>query len=141
LKPFEMSGIEIVGVVLGAIPLIVDVLKAYPEGKRMFRRGKSFSIPLRSLIADVTAEIEFYKEYCRQLLDSVVSEAQREKLMKNPGSEGWKDEDLQDKLAERLGDFHKHFVSKLYDMNSVIDDIKSELDWDGGDRVSTGEMA
>jgi hypothetical protein len=63
-----MSGFEIVGVVLGGIPLIISALEHY-QSLQIWRRSAR---ELKSLVVQLTAQHSILKNTCSMLLEDIV---------------------------------------------------------------------
>jgi hypothetical protein len=79
-----MSGLEIAGVVLGALPLVISALEHYAEGVNTTRRYWRYKTELRSLILNVKTERSIFINTLGQLLAGVVSFEQINVLLLDP---------------------------------------------------------
>ena len=108
-----MSGFEVVGVILGAYPLLITALEVYKET----RSGKG----ARRLVRNLKTEEVIFKNFIHHLLaPPVISEAELARLTDPtcPDIELWKDTALQTRLAARLG----------HENACVVVDILQEID-------------
>jgi len=117
-----MSRFEIIGVVVGAWPAVVDALNLYPATKH----GRGANVLLRQF---KTEELIF-REFAYQLLASDVTEADLEQLSsrQRPNLSLWKDKALHFSIERRLGsETSKLVLDTLEDMNSVLTALKEKL--------------
>lgn len=81
-----MSGFEVVGVVLGALPLAIEGAKAY---KKLYKIAKDVPRGLRDLIRDLETEKIRLDVTCEHLLDGVAPQHEIRELMKTPFGIAW----------------------------------------------------
>lgn len=123
-----MSGIEVAGLVLGALPLIVEVLKAYSNGASTIRRYIRFQRPLKSLSTELSIEHVLYQRSCERLLDGLVDDNnEREALLKKPGGPAWKNPELETKLQQRLSKGCSVFVDAINEVEFAVTEIMKLL--------------
>ena len=132
-----MSGLEVAGVVLGAFPLLLaaiehwhDIANTYELYRRIPRRYR-----------ECQQDIEYEKMMCRRnleaLLTPILQDADEvDRLVADPGGQGWNDPALQERLEERLhGSYHvyREIITKMED---VVYKLKKELSIDEGSTPS-----
>ncbi|KAL1638680.1 hypothetical protein SLS58_008712 [Diplodia intermedia] len=123
-----MSGIEVAGLVLGALPLIVEVLKAYSSGASTIRRYIRYQRPLKSLSTELGIEYVLYQNACERLLDGLVDDnTEREALLQKPGGPAWKNQELERKLQKRLSKGYPFFVDTVKDIELAVSDLMKLL--------------
>lgn len=69
-----MSGIEAVGLVLGAIPLAAKAFKVYAESVSTVGRYRKYKHILRDLYQEIDSERIEYLNTCELLLDGIVDD-------------------------------------------------------------------
>lgn len=103
-----MSGIEIVGVLLGSLPLAISALEHYKEGMDVIDDFRYYHSVLKSLKTKLDIQQELYRNTLKRLLLSELSLAEVHALFPEPGSEGrdplWGTKDIEEKLSRKLGD-------------------------------------
>ena len=123
-----MSGVEIAGLVLGAVPLLISACEHYVEGidtmKKWWRFEREISNTKRTLIAEQVV----LQGTCERLLDGLVSASKLEHLLENAGSEEWKDKDLEKKLKHRLGKAYASFLACLLEMERLVGALSEMLE-------------
>jgi hypothetical protein len=100
-----MSGIEVAGLALGAIPVILEAIKGYRD---TYDRIQDFRQALKQLVVvDATfrvCRLNFLSE-CRLLLNLVLSDPQlTQEMMANTEHHMWREQSLEQQLAHLLRD-------------------------------------
>lgn len=67
-----MSGIELAGLVLGAIPVVVAGLESYIKGVATIKRYSKYKNELKSLRTSLTTEYDIFRNSCEELLEGLV---------------------------------------------------------------------
>ena len=122
-----MSGIEIIGLVLGGFPLIISAMEHYKDVKkptliwwrirRAHRRDYGKVKDCQFAFSD-QLELLLYP-----LLDGdIVDQNEYEALLASPGSDGWQESRVEQALVDRLGERHARYVEILKEMNEVVMD-------------------
>ncbi|MCJ1393441.1 hypothetical protein MMC18_006316 [Xylographa bjoerkii] len=117
-----MSGFEIVGVILGVYPIIVDALALYKATKAGNRAA--------SLSRNLKTESIIFGEFVYHLLAPNVSldELTRLKDPKSPDLELWKDATLHAHLKDRLGSEKAEVVVEiLQEIHALLRSLELEL--------------
>lgn len=122
-----MSGIEVVGVVLGVMPLIIEGLERYAEGistaKRLFRPERE----LRRLRRRVNAELQIFRNTTRSLLVNITNDAHVTSLIDNPKSPLWQNAEFEEKLKRILGSSYRSWYDVMEDMNKAVTELTEVL--------------
>lgn len=99
-----MSGVEIAGLVLGAFPIVVQLIEGYKEGCQPLTSWLRFRKTFLGLIQGIRyQETRLDNNVRRLLLPLVEEEEELNELLNNPGGDGWKDPKLEEALRCRLG--------------------------------------
>lgn len=99
-----MTGFEIAGAVLAAIPLLISGLEHYLEGLSTVKNMQDHETVIENLIISSTTSLATYRTSCEELLAPLIlPDNQFYDLLDNPQTDGWKDEELVEKLNARLG--------------------------------------
>jgi hypothetical protein len=127
-----MSGFEVIGVVLGVYPVVVNIY----QGLRKSNQG------VEALIRGLKTEEIIYNEWVSHLLGPNVSEAELFRLKATRGSStedlaGWHDFHLQTNLTARLG-FAKaaHILTSVREINQLLESMRVDLPGAGRQFVS-----
>lgn len=122
------TGIEIAGVVLGALPLVVEALKAYTNGVSTIDRYIRYKIPLKRLATELETEKVIYQNICERLLDGLVdNNEEREVLLRKPGGRSWKNPVLERELKHRLLGGYAAFVNNMNEIDLAVSEIMKLL--------------
>lgn len=130
-----MSGFEIVGVVLGTIPLIISALEHYNESAVVISRMLKPDRPRRELIRFLGAEKTHLEIICETILIGLVPISQIEKMIQHPGGKLWQDKKLQIKLHRRLGTAVDLFNSYISNIEHSVRELIDRLGVDPEDPV------
>jgi hypothetical protein len=68
------TGIEIVGIVLGALPLVIEGLGIYQRGVKKLKRSVTYDFSLKKLIRRVTEQKIFLEDNIEKLLGAACSD-------------------------------------------------------------------
>ena len=126
-----MSGLEIVGVVLGAFPLIITALEHWREVARV----GGFYIQIRKEYNKCLRGVQFhqiqYKQNLRMLLLPIVNDPNEiDRLIRDPGGRDWSSSTLQKDLEGRLHDSLPMYMGIIDDMGAVLEELTEELSLD-----------
>lgn len=122
-----MSGFEVVGVVLGTIPLVISALEHLQGGLSAIGRWRSYKNELRSLDRTLKNENAIFTNTCRILLSGVVDRTEYEELVRDPFGKLWSSAKIKDQIALRLGTDLERFKDTVLDMDVAISALKSKL--------------
>ena len=130
-----MTGFEIAGAVLAAIPLLISGLEHYLEGLSTVKNMRDHEIIIENLMVSSTTSLAIYRMSCEELLvPLILPDNQFCNLLDNPQTDGWKDEELGEKLNARLGPaaclLYKIAVKLLYKHIQLLEkklDFNDEL--------------
>lgn len=118
-----MSGFEVVGIILGAYPLLMTVLEVYSET----RSGKG----ARRLVRSLNIEAAIFDNFIHHLLaPPIISEAELIRLTDPtcPDLDLWKDVGLETKLNARLGPVIASIVVDILpEINELLRLLRNEL--------------
>ncbi|OBT70027.1 hypothetical protein VE03_00654 [Pseudogymnoascus sp. 23342-1-I1] len=141
-----MSGIGIVGLLLGSIPLVISALEHYKEGIDVIKDIRNYRSTLKSLKTKLSIQEELYRGTIKRLLLTELSQVEVHALFPEPGSEGrsalWGTEDIEDKLRRKLGANNFHiFMDVVADMNTIMVKLmeKLDIDMDGRPKWKPGD--
>ncbi|CAI6341287.1 unnamed protein product [Periconia digitata] len=116
-----MSGLEVAGVVLGAIPLVISALEHYGDGIRTMKNMRNYAIVFDDYSTQLDASIGIYTNTCYELLGPLnLPDSQMKALLSERRAEAWADKDLQVALKSRLGDNHHRYASLQNKLNKRI---------------------
>lgn len=119
-----MSGLEVAGIVLGALPLIIYGFEHLRDGASRLGRIVNFNAEFHRLWGEVEDEELMYRLQLKILLkplvkDGTLAEDELEELMLSPDHDLWRDADVDDALRERLGESYDRYVANLTDIQAL----------------------
>jgi hypothetical protein len=141
-----MSGFEIAGVVLGALPLVLHALEHYSDGvSPYFCQGKAeltdrfkqliiirnmqnYEARFRELHSSFEMSWTLYRFACEQLLLPLAIPRQDfEELINAPNSDKWRDSFLHEKLKIRLGPAYEPYRNATTELHKKVDKLRRKL--------------
>ncbi|KAJ2989831.1 hypothetical protein NUW58_g3266 [Xylaria curta] len=125
-----MSGIEAVGLVLGAIPLIISALEHFQDGKSAVSTWRRHARVVQSLVRNLKTEQGKLYNTCETLLGGIVSPAKLEPMLNEPFGPLWQNEDTKERIERRLDHMYKSFQETVRDMSIIMEELKSNLGFD-----------
>ena len=115
----KMSGLEVIGVVLGAWPIAIQALA-------MYKRTKS-GRTAEQLIRRLKTEELIFKNSVLHLLDSEVADDEIEKLLK-PDMVTWRDSKVTESLTHKLGkDMAENVIDIVQEMAKLLASLDTEM--------------
>ncbi|KAK8091752.1 hypothetical protein PG997_002113 [Apiospora hydei] len=118
-----MSGIEVVGLVLGTIPLILTAIEKY----KAVQSWRKYSRELNSLRRSLSAELIILEGTCEKLLTGLVAETDIENMIREPFGSLWKDERINGIIRRRLWKAYGSFEGTIEDMNEAVEQLSAKL--------------
>lgn len=122
-----MSGIEIAGLVLGAIPLVIAAFDVYKGTVSKVSKWRRYTREVDRIVRSLRLEHARLESICEKLLGGLVPGIEIEAMMKDPSGPLWKAESLHDKMGMRLWKSGEDFIGTIEDINNAIDEIKIKL--------------
>ena len=123
-----MSGIEVVGLLLGAFPLLISALEHSREAAEVYddwwQIKKEYKKCKQELLC---AELALESNLEWLLLPMITDDDEVTKLMSEPGSARWKNPQLEESLKRRLPRSYGLFIDTVNDINFTISELKEEL--------------
>jgi hypothetical protein len=122
-----MSGVEVAGLVLGALPLLLAGLQFYAEGIAVTKRYWKYREEVNSLLDDLKAENAVYQNSIETLLLGVVDAKDVTEFLANPGGELWKAASFEGRLKKRLGASYDPYLSIVTKLRTTAEKFKDRL--------------
>ncbi|KAL1624754.1 hypothetical protein SLS56_007639 [Neofusicoccum ribis] len=122
-----MSGIEIAGLVLGAIPLLILAVEKYAEGVSAIKRFKHYEIPLKGMCRILKTERDMYRNTCELLPIELVSPEKIQSLLTTPGGKSWEEPELKLTIEHRLAESYNGYRETVEDMNILVQNFAEKL--------------
>ncbi|KAF1926714.1 uncharacterized protein M421DRAFT_102150 [Didymella exigua CBS 183.55] len=122
-----MSGVEVAGLVLSAMPLLLAGLQLYAEGIAVTKRFWKYREEVNSLLDDLTAESAVYQNSIETLLLGVVEAKDVAEFLANPGGELWKTASFERKLKRRLDTSYESYLTTILKLQTTTEKFKERL--------------
>ena len=123
-----MSGVEAAGFVLAAFPLIISALDHYQEGFESLQDWWRFRAEFVGFIHEIGTQSVLFSENLEELLRPIVlSDAEMDALLTDPGGRAWNDPDLETRLQQRLPQSYGWYRCTIDDINVIMEKLKAKL--------------
>jgi hypothetical protein len=137
-----MSGIEIVGIVLGALPLAISLFQSYEELAAAKNRLRDFEKLYRNVLRDLEHEELLFRLIIETLVrplvnDEMIDKDDLDRIINNTDDSSWADQDISEALRQRLGDVHMPFVQVVEDTKQQCMQLLKSIGFDKPDIVSS----
>jgi len=136
-----MSGIEVAGLILGAIPLIISGMEHYADGVSTLGRYRKYRLELKSLINILETERTKLMNTCDKLLVGLAPPWKIEAMIEEPFGEMWKDVDIQKRIRVRLWRSSKVFDDTMKNVHGAIQEMIDRLGLQPDGKVSALQLA
>lgn len=122
-----MSGLEVIGVVLGGIPLIISALEHYKDGTHTIQIWRKYKTELANVIRKLRVQQSRLMNVCETLLEGLALELKIEAMIKEPFGSLWQDDGTKKKLTQRLHRDYGIFEETALGMSVAIEDLKKRI--------------
>lgn len=122
-----MSGVATAGLVLATFPLIISALEHYREGFGSLRIWWRFRTEYLDYINIVGIQDVLFRENLEELLSPIVSAAELDALLKEPGGEAWREPGLEERLHDRLPNSYVNYCQTIGKFNGVMAKLADKL--------------
>jgi hypothetical protein len=133
---FIMSGIEVAGIVLGAIPLVISGLEHYGEGARTIRSMWDYPKEFATLSRRLRVENETFRNTMELVLSGFVGDGTLSDMLTQPGGQAWTETRIEQELHRTLQGSHAVFLETVVDMNRALVTFMERLRLDTDGKVS-----
>jgi hypothetical protein len=131
-----MSGLEIVGVVLGALPIAVLTLELYEKGAATRTRYKQYQYELGLVKLQIQTERKIVENIMSHLLiEAGVEVSNVATMMDDPGGAAWQNTATANLLERQLGSSYDLFVEHVSGMKVSMTDVGAALKWNASGKV------
>jgi len=131
-----MSGIEIIGIVLGTIPLVISALEHYQDTRQVVSTWRRHVRVTQSLMRNLQTEHGKLYNTCETLLGGIVPSTMLLPMLKEPFGSLWQNDDVRERIEQRLDHMYYVFAENVKDMLATIEQLKSNLGIDAHAKVS-----
>jgi hypothetical protein len=123
-----MSGLEVAGVVLGALPLVISALEHYVNGLNTAKRFWLYKREMQSMMQLVKTERSLFENTIEHLLTGIVK-AERMTEVRS-GGHFWQDGDVELGLKNRLSYSYEIYHDNVRGMEASLQAIMRKLGLD-----------
>lgn len=133
-----MSGFEVVGIVLGAIPLVISALEHYAETAATVRVIRKAAQEFRTVARKLEAEHLIFRNALTNLLNDCTSIKPEtlKVLLHDLDSSAWKDSNVEIALSKRLGGSLRSYHEHVRSISAALRGFKERLHLDDDGQVS-----
>lgn len=125
-----MSGIEVVGVVLGTIPLLISALEHYRHSASAIRIWRRYDRELKSLTTDLENERIRLQDVSEKLLTGIVPDSKVDDMVNDPFGPAWHEDAVRKMIEARLWNLRPYqiLLEKVGEIKLAIEDIANLID-------------
>lgn len=123
-----MSGVEAAGLTLAVLPLVRSAAKSYNDVLSPFLRFKRFTKEAKRYSKELEVQRTIFREECRSLLESVIDHDAASGMLELLAKELWSDYQLEEKIAQQLGESKQACVTLVELIEEQLRDIGDEND-------------
>ncbi|MCJ1264990.1 hypothetical protein MMC22_004865 [Lobaria immixta] len=125
-----MSGVEVVGAVLGGIPLLISALEHFHNGVSTIRYMKNYETVFENFHTSFVTSLSIYRNSCEELLRPLVADNELYELFEGHGAKLWEDPKLGERVRERLGPNYEPYKNAVNQLRKKIDLFGKKLKLD-----------
>jgi hypothetical protein len=130
-----MSGIEIVGLLLGAAPLLISAIEHYNDGLDPLKAFIQWKGKLSQALRDLWHQHNLYYMTLCILLKEITTAAELHDMMTNPRSSLWKSGEIGQRIQTKLGVGYMGYLSTIEEIEDTMTTLSSHLNIDRASRV------
>jgi hypothetical protein len=127
-----MSGFEIIGVVLGTIPIAVSLAEEFRKAIQSWRK---YDREIKSLIRRLKTEHNLLQSYCEKLLIGIVSHTEIEPMIQEPFGPLWKERRINSMARQRLWKSYDIFEDTVRGMKEAGEELTKKLEFNSNLQV------
>ena len=134
-----MSGFEVVGIVLGAIPLVISALEHYAEVISTVRIIRKAAQEFRTVARKLEAEHVLFRNALTNMLNDCtgIRPETLKTLLHTVGGSAWREPDVEAALLKRLGGSLKSYHEHVQSISIALHTFKERLHLDYNGQVSS----
>ncbi|KAK8102086.1 hypothetical protein PG984_015232 [Apiospora sp. TS-2023a] len=126
-----MSGFEVAGLVLGAIPLALELLKHYEDAANRLNYWRKIQVEYLHCKGELELQALLFKKNLRRLLLPLdIGDTEIGTLLANPSDPAWKDPSVETRLEARLQDTYRHYLEYVKRLEQTMKELKDLLAMD-----------
>ena len=121
-----MSGAEAAGLALAILPLVLSAAKCYDQVLSPFHRYKRFAKEAKRYSGEFDIQRTIFRNECRNLLEEIIEHDAASSMLESLTTETWSDRQLEDRLAQQLGESKQACVTIIELIEERLQDIEGE---------------
>ena len=114
-----MTAFEVVGVILGLVPVVTGSIEHY--------RSRNDMRDMRQLERSFKTQQNIFQNTIEELLSPLLSDVQLARLLEDPNNTAWRDATLSANLKEHLGGDYQTFDEIMEDVKKMIHELQRIL--------------
>lgn len=122
-----MSGFEVAGIALGAIPIVVSGLELSIRSITTLNKWRAYRRHIENLILDLETEHCKLKNVLEHLLEGIAPSEQIEEMIRDPFGPSWQDKAVQARVQQRLWNSDKVFRRHIVRIQEAVEELKLRL--------------
>jgi len=123
-----MSGIEIAGILLGAIPLVIAALEHYEDIIGPTKAFVKFQGHLDRAIRELWNQHTLFEQSIEMLLRPITTDQELSEMIDNTNSKLWQDLAIEQSLRSHLGRAYSPYVMAVTHIQKIMIEIAMKLD-------------
>ena len=123
-----LTGVETAGLVLAALPIVVQLVEGYESGCKPMLNWLRFRKVYKNLLQGIRLQETLFNNNVRMLLLPLVdTEEEVRVLLEDPGGKSWQDNDLEEALERRLLTSYKSYLETVERFRATTDAFQKKL--------------
>ena len=123
-----MSGIEVIGLTLGAFPLLISALEGTRRGYSEIQNWWKIQLKYRKFLRAVKVQQTVFFVNLVELLQTIVyNDDELRALLENTSGPEWQSEDLERRLKDRLPMSHGDYIATMETVKEALQNLQTEL--------------
>lgn len=123
-----MSGLEVAGLVVGIVPIVVEILKSYSVARDRLRTFAHYTQVVYDVQLRYRVAATNFGNDCQLLLKTVVDDARElSQMIDDPKHGGWQDSLLEERLHKFLGRDYQLFEQVVVRIRDVLRETRARL--------------
>jgi hypothetical protein len=123
-----MSGFEVVGVILGVLPILIETVKAYSSVYSSLRTFRHYSKEVKTIQIQFSVHHGIFINECRLLLCMIEDEHGAKEMLDDTTDPRWNSKELNDRLSGILKDNLQLCRSIIEASKDRVEDLRAELE-------------
>lgn len=121
-----MSGIEIVGVVLGTIPLIISGLEHYSKCVKLIKDTKHAAVEFKAVVRKLRTEELMFRNTLQILLSECLEHETQKQLLDHL-DQSWDSEQVKVALKQRLQTSYSLYIEHVQSIQKTLSEFMERL--------------